>query len=146
MTDEAKKNVLARLILLIFAIAVLIMLQMNYWHGEYGRLALKELNEDLTRQETQNRLQQQRNAILAADVKDLKSGLTATEEHARLDLGLIKPNETFVQLSTASVAVSSLPKGVDDGEAVEMVDPVLEILPSPDATSPSSSADTRPDQ
>jgi cell division protein FtsB len=40
--------------------------------------------------------------VLAAEVYDLKNGDQAIEEHARLDLGLIKPHETFVQMSTIS--------------------------------------------
>ncbi|MPN44436.1 hypothetical protein SDC9_192001 [bioreactor metagenome] len=32
----------------------------------------------------------------------MKNGIEAIEEHARLDLGLIKPHETFVQMSTIS--------------------------------------------
>ena len=44
----------------------------------------------------------ERNRILAAEVYDLKHGIEAIEEHARLDLGLIKPHETFVQMSTIS--------------------------------------------
>lgn len=40
--------------------------------------------------------------MLAAEVYDLKNGDQAIEEHARLDLGLIKPHETFVQMSTIS--------------------------------------------
>ena len=44
----------------------------------------------------------ERNRILAAEVYDLKNGAEAIEEHARLDLGLIKPHETFVQMSTVS--------------------------------------------
>jgi cell division protein FtsB len=39
---------------------------------------------------------------LAAEVYDLKNGIEAIEEHARLDLGLIKPRETFIQMSTIS--------------------------------------------
>ncbi|WP_290003688.1 septum formation initiator family protein [Faucicola atlantae] len=44
--------------------------------------------------------------MLAADVNDLKNGLEAVEEHARVDLGLIKSGETFVQMSTAEQVYS----------------------------------------
>jgi cell division protein FtsB len=47
------------------------------------------------------------NNLLRTDVQDLKTGLEAVEEHARLDLGLIKPNETFVQVSTAPTTHSN---------------------------------------
>ena len=35
-------------------------------------------------------------------VGEAENGAEAIEEHARLDLGLIKPHETFVQMSTIS--------------------------------------------
>ena len=39
-----------------------------------------------------------RNAELAAEVRDLKKGVTALEERARSDLGMIASNETFYQV------------------------------------------------
>ncbi len=39
-----------------------------------------------------------RNAQLAAEVRDLKKGVTALEERARSDLGMIASNETFYQV------------------------------------------------
>ncbi|HQT42650.1 MAG TPA: septum formation initiator family protein [Halothiobacillus sp.] len=40
----------------------------------------------------------ERNRRLYAEVDDLKTGLGAVEARARLDLGLIGPNETFYQV------------------------------------------------
>ena len=40
----------------------------------------------------------QRNAGLAAEVRNLKHGLDAAEERARADLGMIGANETFYQI------------------------------------------------
>ena len=40
----------------------------------------------------------ERNAKLASEVQDLKEGTGALEERARYELGLIKDNETFVQI------------------------------------------------
>lgn len=40
----------------------------------------------------------ERNRRLFAEVDDLKTGLGAVEARARLDLGLIGPNETFYQV------------------------------------------------
>jgi cell division protein FtsB len=36
---------------------------------------------------------------LLAEVSDLKEGLEMVEEKARFDLGMVKPDEIFVQLS-----------------------------------------------
>lgn len=60
------------------------------WHRKFSKEI--ELNEEL----------KERNRVLAAEVYDLKNGVEAIEEHARLDLGLVKPHETFVQMSTVN--------------------------------------------
>ena len=60
----------------------------------------------MTDQQQANDNQRAVNELLRTDVHDLKTGLEAVEEHARLDLGLIKPNETFVQVSTAPTTYS----------------------------------------
>lgn len=114
-----------RLCLLVFAILVLIALQNNYWHGENGRGAIDALTAELDRQLSMNELQERKNSTLAADIRDLKSGLTATEEHARLNLGLIKSGETFVQVSTAPVIYGNTPRNDDVADAVEVIDPLI---------------------
>jgi cell division protein FtsB len=58
------------------------------------------LVEKIQKQVELNNELKERNRVLAAEVHDLKNGVEAIEEHARLDLGLIKPHETFVQMST----------------------------------------------
>ena len=39
------------------------------------------------------------NDRLAAEVADLKEGLATVEERARFELGMVKPNEIFVQIT-----------------------------------------------
>ena len=36
---------------------------------------------------------------LSAEVRDLKEGLEMVEEKARLELGMVKPNEIYVQFA-----------------------------------------------
>lgn len=91
----------SQFILLAFAVAVLLGLQYQYWLGENGHFERKELLAQISEQQKLNDNQVAANNLLRTDVYDLKNGLEAVEEHARLDLGLIKPNETFVQVSTA---------------------------------------------
>lgn len=91
----------SQFILLAFAIAVLMGLQYQYWLGENGRFEHNKLITQISSQQQLNDNQIGANNLLRTDVSDLKNGLEAVEEHARLDLGLIKPNETFVQVSTA---------------------------------------------
>ena len=40
----------------------------------------------------------ERNAQLQAEVDDLRTGLTAVEDRARSELGMIKPGETFIRV------------------------------------------------
>ncbi len=91
----------SQFILLALAVAVLLGLQYQYWLGENGRVEHNKLMTQIEEQQRLNDNQVSANNLLRTDVHDLKTGLEAVEEHARLDLGLIKPNETFVQVSTA---------------------------------------------
>ena len=88
----------------IFVIALLIIaiLQFRFWFGEGGYFPHQALTQQIKQQAEINTELKERNRILAAEVFDLKNGTEAIEEHARLDLGLVKPNETFVQMSTIS--------------------------------------------
>lgn len=81
------------------AILVISYLQYKLWLGEGGyrdRQALVHLTQQ---QDAENMKAAERNRVLSAEVNDLKNGMEAVEEHARMDLGLIRPRETFVQLS-----------------------------------------------
>ena len=91
----------SQFILLALAVAVLLGLQYQYWLGENGHVEHNKLLTEVEEQQRLNDNQVAANNLLRTDVHDLKTGLEAVEEHARLDLGLIKPNETFVQVSTA---------------------------------------------
>lgn len=87
-------------VLLGLAIFLIAGFQCLYWFGEGGHRQHNELLVKIQKQVEQNNELKERNRVLAAEVYDLKNGVEAIEEHARLDLGLIKPHETFVQMST----------------------------------------------
>ena len=89
-------------ILLILALALIAGFQYAFWYGEGGYFSHQALRQQIQQQSEMNAELKERNRILAAEVYDLKNGAEAIEEHARLDLGLIKPYETFVQMSTIS--------------------------------------------
>lgn len=113
--------------LILFGVAVLAGLQYQYWNGEFGYHEFAKLNDELIKQKRINANQQAINNALRADIRDLKSGLGAIEEHARLDLGLIKSGETFVELSVAPiVSERELAVGVDSSQATESVDGLLD--------------------
>ena len=89
-------------VILIVAVLITIVLQYHFWLGEGGYFPHQALLQQVKQQSEVNEELKERNRILAAEVYDLKNGAEAIEEHARLDLGLIKPHETFVQMSTIS--------------------------------------------
>lgn len=89
-------------LILLLAVVLIASLQYRFWLGEGGYVPHQALTQQIQQQAEINTELKERNRILAAEVFDLKNGSEAIEEHARLDLGLIKPNETFVQMSTIS--------------------------------------------
>jgi cell division protein FtsB len=77
---------------------VVLLLQYRLWMSPDGVRELGRLEKDVAAQRTENELLANRNAQLAAEVRDLKKGVTALEERARSDLGMIAGNETFYQV------------------------------------------------
>jgi cell division protein FtsB len=67
-------------------------------HGEGGRRELAEVQARVQAQQAENARLLQRNAALAADVAELKSGEAAVEDRARAELGMIKPGEVFYRV------------------------------------------------
>lgn len=82
-------------LLLVVAFVVFAVLQFNLWFGEGGVRDVRDLKKAVALQQQENERLAERNRVLEAEVKDLKNGLEAVEEHSRLDLGMIKQNETF---------------------------------------------------
>ena len=84
---------------IMIAITVLILLlQYRLWFSHDGLPSLLRLHHAVEKQRQDNAKLAERNQVLAAEVKDLKSGLDALEERARSELGMIKPGETFFQI------------------------------------------------
>lgn len=88
------KTLFGKLLLLI-ALVVFLVLQFSLWFGEGGVRDVRHLKKAVALQQLENEKLAERNRVLDAEVKDLKVGLEAVEEHGRLDLGMIKQNETF---------------------------------------------------
>ncbi|WP_018982916.1 cell division protein FtsB [Salinimonas chungwhensis] len=74
------------------------LLQYRLWLGKNSIPDYVALKKDVQRQSLQNANLAQRNALLQADIDDLKIGLEAIEERARNELGLIKRGETFYRI------------------------------------------------
>ena len=82
-------------LLLFLAVIALLGLQGQLWLGDGGLRDVWRLQARVAAQEAENARLQERNAGLAAEVRDLKDGLDAIEERARYELGMIQEGETF---------------------------------------------------
>ena len=77
------------------------LLQYRLWFGKNSIPDYLNREQEVQAQAEQNANLAQRNALLEADINDLKIGLEATEERARNELGLIKRGETFYRILPA---------------------------------------------
>jgi cell division protein FtsB len=84
--------------LLIALAAVLVLLQYRLWLSDDGVSDVARLREAVAAQRAENERLTERNRQLAAEVRDLKSGMAALEERARSELGMVARGETFYQV------------------------------------------------
>ena len=78
--------------------ALLALFQTQLWTGRGSLPAVREMQQRLDDQQVKNTLAQASNDRQAAEIKDLQEGLVMVEEKARSELGMVKPNEMFVQI------------------------------------------------
>jgi cell division protein FtsB len=79
-------------------IALLLLFQAQLWTGRGSVGDVAAMQRKLEAQKADNLRAQQANERLASEVHDLKEGLEMVEEKARLELGMVKPNEIFIQV------------------------------------------------
>jgi len=94
-------------------LALILLWQYPLWLGKGSWIKVWELDRQVDAQKKINQQTKLRNAVLDAEVHDLKQGTEAVEERARSELGMIKQGESFFQvvgenatLSASSVNVS----------------------------------------
>ena len=80
-------------------IALLLVLHAQLWFGRGSVPQVTSLKQEFVAQEQANRDAKQRNDQLVSEVRDLQEGLDMVEELARAELGMVKPNEIFVQIA-----------------------------------------------
>ena len=80
-------------------IALLLIFQAQLWIGRGSISQVRDMQKRLTEQQAKNVQSKASNDQLAAEVRDLKEGLEMVEEKARSELGMVKPNEIFVQVN-----------------------------------------------
>ena len=84
--------------LLLILLALFLLLQYRLWISDEGMREMFRLRELVNEQAERNIELEQRNAVLEAEVRDLRHGREAVEERARSDLGMIQEQETFYQI------------------------------------------------
>ena len=79
-------------------IALLLILQGQIWLGKGSVPTVIDLEYKIQEQNELNAKAKRINGQLNSEVNDLKEGLNTVEERARHELGMVKPNEIFVQI------------------------------------------------
>ena len=80
-------------------IGLLLVLHVQLWSGRGSLSSVKQMQARLEAQKAKNAEAQLVNDRMAAEVRDLKEGLEMVEEKARGELGMVKPNEIYVQIT-----------------------------------------------
>lgn len=83
-------------------VGLLVVLHAQLWWGRGSVPQVREWRTALQALEAANAQARQRNEQLANEVRDLQEGLDMVEELARHDLGMVKPNEIFVQIQRSA--------------------------------------------
>lgn len=83
----------------VLLIALLVIVHAQLWIGRGSIPSVNTMQRKLSEQTLKNAKAQADNERLAAEVKDLREGLEMVEEKARQELGMVKPNEIFVQIA-----------------------------------------------
>ncbi|MDR2991921.1 MAG: septum formation initiator family protein [Burkholderiaceae bacterium] len=87
----------SRIVCLVLA-ALLGLVQMQMWSGHGSIPDVAALQRKLQAQQIENARAKLINDQLTSEITDLKTGLGAVEGKARMELGMAKPNEIFVQV------------------------------------------------
>ena len=83
-------------------ITLLLVLHAQIWFGRGSVSNVSDMQRKLQAQKAANVRAAQANERLASEVRDLREGLEMIEEKARMELGMVKPNEIYVQVSAAT--------------------------------------------
>ncbi|WP_372657254.1 septum formation initiator family protein [Hydrogenophaga sp.] len=80
-------------------LALLLVLHGQLWFGRGSVPKVAQMQQALAEADQANSVARMRNDQIASEVRDLKEGLDMVEELARQELGMVKPNEIFVQIA-----------------------------------------------
>lgn len=80
-------------------LAILAIIHAQLWMGSGSMDRVQELHAQIAAQQKANTAARQENDRLGSEVHDLREGREMVEEKARSELGMVKPNEIFVQVT-----------------------------------------------
>lgn len=80
-------------------LVLLVAVHAQLWLGHGSVAYVKELQQEIATQNAANAVVRKENERLTVEVNDLKEGLEMVEAKARSELGMLKPNEIFVQIT-----------------------------------------------
>ena len=80
-------------------IGLLLVLHAQLWFGRGSVGEVAQMQRKLDEQKAANAQALQANERLEAEVRDLREGLEMVEERARMELGMVKPNEIMVHVA-----------------------------------------------
>lgn len=104
---RASRRALIRWLVLAALLVCFVLLQRGLWFTTSGLPHGWHLGRQLTREQQGNAALKAANAQRWEEVKGLKRGKAAIEEHARMDLGLVKKGETFYQIVKAPASAAA---------------------------------------
>ncbi len=84
--------------LIIGLVILFALLQYKLWMADDGIREVRAFHQQVAEQRQKNIQLSKENDQLRAEVKDLKQGMDAPEERARMELGMVKPNEQYYQI------------------------------------------------
>lgn len=90
---------MARFLVPAILIALLGVVHGQMWFGPGGVPKVAQLENELAQQNAANKAAAIKNQQIASEIDDLKNGLGMVEGKARMELGMVRPNEIFVQLT-----------------------------------------------
>ncbi|MEY4764887.1 MAG: hypothetical protein RI907_1560 [Pseudomonadota bacterium] len=86
-------------------LALIAVVQAELWFGKGGLPRVVSLRGQVQAQQKDNLEARAHNDQLRAEVNDLREGLEMVEEKARTELGMVKPDEIYVQLTSRPLPV-----------------------------------------
>ena len=89
----------SRVVVPIVLALLLLLLQWQLWNGRGSVRDVAQLEDKLATQKEANAKAAINNERLTSEVRDLQEGLEMVEERARTELGMVKANEVFVQIT-----------------------------------------------